>query len=129
MTDWRQRLRRIDFETYLPFSRNGDRLLNGLPLLVYKKDGELSTSEIKLLGLVWTSEQLLKDWNEWTIVPIYDESYRCLRENHRGISLLIILFKRFTNYIAPAKGVRDRTKPVSDAVGVPLTKSSLRDNC
>lgn len=51
----------------------------------FSDGGEVLT---KLLGPTWTKWQILKNWYELVIVPIFKEGDKTLCENHRGISLV-----------------------------------------
>lgn len=62
------------------------------------------TSELKLLGRIWTEEETFKDWYKSVILAVR-------REGDRGISMIRIAFK-LLDFLMLAKNVCVGTKPV-----------------
>lgn len=89
----------------------------GLSPSFFKGDEEVLTSELKLLGRIWTEEETFKDWYKSAILAV-------CREGDRGISMIRIVFK-LLDFLMLAKNVCVRTKPVVVPAQVVLTKFSL----
>lgn len=53
----------------------------------------LATQIQKLIGSMWTNEQIPKDWNTAIICPIFKKGNTSKVENYRGISLLNTSYK------------------------------------
>jgi len=59
----------------------------------------------QLITTIWETEQMPQEWGTAIICPIYKQGNKLERRNYRGISLLNVTYKIFTNlltrYIEP----------------------------
>ena len=74
---------------------------------MFKEGGKsFITSLTKSLRTVWTREQIPREWNHSTVIPVFKKGARNLCENHRGIILLTVaskvlsglILRRLTNF-------------------------------
>ena len=76
------------------------------PSLFMEGGKSLMTSLTNILRTVWTREQIPREWNHSTVIPVYKKGARNLCENHRGISLVTVasrvlsglILHRLTNF-------------------------------
>jgi hypothetical protein len=53
----------------------------------------------QLINTIWETEQMSQEWGTAIICPIYKQSYKLECPNYRGISLLKVTYKIFTNLL------------------------------
>ena len=73
---------------------------DNLPPVLFIEGGEaLTIALVNLLGKIWESGEIPKDWCKSIIVPIFKKGTKSLCDNHRGISLVSIASKILTGII------------------------------
>jgi hypothetical protein len=73
---------------------------DGIPAEVVKNAGDNLINHLhKLMVYVWNTEIMPQDWNTGHICPIYKKGDRLNCRNHRGITLLNVSYKIFTNIL------------------------------
>ena len=65
-----------------------------------KRGGDILTRKVyELIVKIWNSEEIPEDWRKSIIVPLFKKGDRSMCDNWRGISLLSVVGKVFTNII------------------------------
>jgi len=74
--------------------------IDQIPAELIKARGSTIRSEIhKLINSIWNKEELLEEWKESIIVPIYKKGDKRDCSNYRGISLLPTTYKILSNIL------------------------------
>jgi hypothetical protein len=73
---------------------------DNIPAELIKAGGETLHSEIhRLICSIWNKEELLQQWKESIIVPIYKNGDKTDCNNYRGISLLSTTYRILSNIL------------------------------
>jgi hypothetical protein len=71
-----------------------------IPVELIQSGGNTLRPEMhKLINCIWNKEELLEQWKESIIVPIYKKGDKTDCSNHRGISLLSTSYKILSNIL------------------------------
>jgi hypothetical protein len=71
-----------------------------IPAEMIQAGGETLMSAIhKLINSIWNKEEMHDQWMEFIIVPIDKKGDKTEYNNYHGISLLITLYKIFSNIL------------------------------
>jgi sorting nexin-29 len=67
--------------------------------LIQARGNTLHSENHKLINCIWSKEELLQQWKESIIVPIYKKGDKMDCSNYRGISLLSSSYKILSNIL------------------------------